>query len=52
MRLDVPQDEVTIGVDGFSAREDVTLERSLTLPFRDDPRLRPPAEPALRLASA
>jgi sterol desaturase/sphingolipid hydroxylase (fatty acid hydroxylase superfamily) len=42
LRLDVPQDEVTIGVDGFSAREDVTLERSLTLPFRQDPRLRLP----------
>ena len=44
LRLDVPQDEVTIGVAGFSAHEDVTLERSLTLPFREDPRLRPPAD--------
>ena len=37
-----PQDAVTIGVDGFSRPEDVTLERSLTLPFRDDRRLLPP----------
>jgi len=43
LRLDVPQAAVTIGVDGFSTPEDVTLERSLLLPFRDDPRLLPPA---------
>jgi sterol desaturase/sphingolipid hydroxylase (fatty acid hydroxylase superfamily) len=43
LRLDVPQDAVTIGVPGFSRPEDVTLERSLLLPFRDDPRLRPPS---------
>jgi sterol desaturase/sphingolipid hydroxylase (fatty acid hydroxylase superfamily) len=42
LRLDVPQDAVTIGVAGFSQPEDVTLERSLTLPFREDPRLLPP----------
>jgi len=40
--LDVPQAAVTIGVDGFLRPEDVTLERSLMLPFRDDPRLRIP----------
>jgi sterol desaturase/sphingolipid hydroxylase (fatty acid hydroxylase superfamily) len=39
LRLDVPQDAVTIGVPGFLRPEDVTLERSLTLPFRDEPRL-------------
>ena len=44
LRLDVPQETVTIGVPGFSTPEDVTLERSLTLPFRDDPRLLPPAD--------
>lgn len=44
LRLDVPQDAVTIGVPGFSRPEDVTLERSLTLPFRDEARLLPPAE--------
>ena len=43
LRLDVPQETVTIGVPGFSTPEDVTLERSLALPFRDDPRLLPPA---------
>jgi sterol desaturase/sphingolipid hydroxylase (fatty acid hydroxylase superfamily) len=52
LRLDVPQGEVTIGVAGFSACEDVTLERSLTLPFREDPRLRPPSAAMLRPASA
>ena len=52
LRLDVPQAAVTIGVDGFSRPEDVTLERSLTLPFRDDPRLRTPAAAALRRTSA
>jgi sterol desaturase/sphingolipid hydroxylase (fatty acid hydroxylase superfamily) len=39
LRLDVPQAAVTIGVQGFSARDEVTLERSLTLPFRSDARL-------------
>jgi sterol desaturase/sphingolipid hydroxylase (fatty acid hydroxylase superfamily) len=43
LRLDVPQGAVTIGVAGFSEPDDVTLERSLTLPFREDPRLLPPA---------
>ena len=43
LRLDVPHDAVTIGVAGFSAPEDVTLARSLLLPFREDPRLLPPA---------
>jgi len=51
LRLDVPQASVTIGVDGFSTPEDVTLERSLTLPFREDPRLLPPADAALRHTS-
>jgi sterol desaturase/sphingolipid hydroxylase (fatty acid hydroxylase superfamily) len=52
LRLDVPQAAVTIGVDGFSQPEDVTLERSLTLPFRDDPRLQIPSAAALRRTSA
>ena len=51
LRLDVPQEAVTIGVPGFSQPEDVTLERSLTLPFRQDRRLRPPADGALRRTS-
>ena len=42
LRLDVSQAAVTIGVPGFSRPEDVTLEQSLALPFRDDPRLRRP----------
>ncbi|MGH9141464.1 MAG: sterol desaturase family protein, partial [Vicinamibacterales bacterium] len=46
LRLDVPQAEVTIGVAGFSRRQDVTLERSLTLPFREDPRLLAPSRGA------
>ncbi len=32
-RLDVPQAAITIGVDGLQASDDVTLERSLALPF-------------------
>jgi sterol desaturase/sphingolipid hydroxylase (fatty acid hydroxylase superfamily) len=52
LRLDVPQSRVTIGVAGFSTPEDVTLERSLLLPFREDPRLLPPAGAALRRTSA
>ena len=48
LRLDVPQEAVTIGVAGFSRPEDVTLERSLLLPFRDDPRLRPPSTDDVR----
>jgi sterol desaturase/sphingolipid hydroxylase (fatty acid hydroxylase superfamily) len=39
LRLDVLQAAVTIGVAGFSTRDEVTLERSLTLPFRSDARL-------------
>jgi sterol desaturase/sphingolipid hydroxylase (fatty acid hydroxylase superfamily) len=40
LRLDVPQSAITIGVAGFLDPLDVTLERSLALPFRDDSRLR------------
>jgi sterol desaturase/sphingolipid hydroxylase (fatty acid hydroxylase superfamily) len=43
LKLAVPQETITIGVAGFSAPEDVTLERSLTLPFREDLRLLPDA---------
>jgi sterol desaturase/sphingolipid hydroxylase (fatty acid hydroxylase superfamily) len=39
LRLNVPQASVTIGIPGFSGPEDVTLAASLTLPFRQDPRL-------------
>ena len=52
LRLDVPQAAVTVGVPGFSRPEDVTLEQSLLLPFRDDPRLLPPAGAVLRRTSA
>ena len=41
LRRDVPQEKITIGLPGFLSSEDVTLERSLTLPFRHDVRLRP-----------
>ena len=36
LRLNVPQSALIIGVDGFLRRDAVTLERSLTLPFRPD----------------
>jgi sterol desaturase/sphingolipid hydroxylase (fatty acid hydroxylase superfamily) len=39
LRLDVPQGAITIGVAGFSDPRDVTLERSLMLPFEPDSRL-------------
>jgi sterol desaturase/sphingolipid hydroxylase (fatty acid hydroxylase superfamily) len=51
LRLDVPQAAVTIGVPGFSTPEEVSLTASLSLPFRQDPRLRPPAAAALRRTS-
>jgi sterol desaturase/sphingolipid hydroxylase (fatty acid hydroxylase superfamily) len=47
LRLDVPQASVTIGVAGFETPDDVTLERSLLLPFREDVRLQPPSAGAL-----
>ena len=34
LRLDVPQAALVIGVEGYQQPEEVTLERSLTLPFR------------------
>jgi len=43
LRLDVAQSAVTIGVAGFAEPEDVTFQRSVMLPFREDPRLLPPA---------
>jgi sterol desaturase/sphingolipid hydroxylase (fatty acid hydroxylase superfamily) len=52
LRLDVPQEQVTIGVAGFSTLEEVTLERSLMLPFEQDSRLRPAVGTAIRPASA
>jgi sterol desaturase/sphingolipid hydroxylase (fatty acid hydroxylase superfamily) len=44
LKLDVVQAAITIGVPGFPEPEDVTLARSLMLPFRVDPRLFPPAD--------
>ena len=44
LELSVPQASITIGVDGFTRPEDVTLVESLTVPFRGDARLR--LEPA------
>jgi sterol desaturase/sphingolipid hydroxylase (fatty acid hydroxylase superfamily) len=44
LRLNVPQASVTIGVQGFSRPEDVTLAASLTLPLRRDPRLLPESQ--------
>jgi len=41
LRLNVAQASVTIGVQGFSTPEDVTLLSSLTLPFLPDRRLLP-----------
>jgi sterol desaturase/sphingolipid hydroxylase (fatty acid hydroxylase superfamily) len=35
LRTDVPQDEITIGVPGFLEEDQVTLGKSLTLPFRE-----------------
>ena len=35
----MPQASITIGVEGFTRPEDVTLVESLTLPFRGDQRL-------------
>jgi sterol desaturase/sphingolipid hydroxylase (fatty acid hydroxylase superfamily) len=35
-RADVPQSTITVGVEGFLEADRVTLERSLTLPFRDE----------------
>jgi sterol desaturase/sphingolipid hydroxylase (fatty acid hydroxylase superfamily) len=43
LRLDVRQASITIGVEGFLQPDDVTLVESLSLPFRDDSRLRLPA---------
>ena len=34
-----PASDVTVGLPEFDARQDVTLERSLVLPFTNDPRL-------------
>lgn len=52
LRLDVPQAAVAIGVAGFDTPADVTLGRSLLLPFREDPRLLPPADAVPRRTSA
>jgi sterol desaturase/sphingolipid hydroxylase (fatty acid hydroxylase superfamily) len=35
LRLDVPQDRIRIGVPGYQDEKDVTLERIVTQPFRD-----------------
>jgi len=44
LKLNVWQASITIGVAGFLDADDVTLAESLTLPFRDDARLRLPGE--------
>jgi len=51
LKLNVPQASITIGVAGFLGPDDVTLAESLTLPFRDDARLRPPGETAPAIES-
>jgi sterol desaturase/sphingolipid hydroxylase (fatty acid hydroxylase superfamily) len=38
-RTDVPQETITIGVDGYEHPEDVTLHRILEMPFTDPPRV-------------
>jgi sterol desaturase/sphingolipid hydroxylase (fatty acid hydroxylase superfamily) len=35
LRTETPQDEITIGVAGFLSEDQVTLAKSLTLPFRE-----------------
>ena len=35
LRLDVPQDAITIGVPAYQDPEDVTLDRLITMPLRD-----------------
>jgi sterol desaturase/sphingolipid hydroxylase (fatty acid hydroxylase superfamily) len=40
LRLGLPQEEIDIGVEGFNRSEQVTLPEIVTLPFRDEPRLR------------
>jgi sterol desaturase/sphingolipid hydroxylase (fatty acid hydroxylase superfamily) len=42
LSLDIPQNGISIGVQGFEAPDQVTLQPSLALPFTDDPRLAPP----------
>jgi sterol desaturase/sphingolipid hydroxylase (fatty acid hydroxylase superfamily) len=39
LRTDVPQDAITIGVEGYEAPGDVTLPRILEMPFTDPPRI-------------
>ncbi len=41
IRLDVPQNEITIGVPGFRRPEQVTLPKILVMPFQEDSRLEP-----------
>lgn len=52
LRLDVPQSAITIGVAGFIEPSDVTLERSLALPFQDDTRLQADSRDLRRPESA
>jgi len=42
LRLNVPQQEITIGVAGYQAPEEVTLGRILQIPFRAEPPGRAP----------
>jgi hypothetical protein len=52
LMLYVPQSAITIGVAGFIEPRDVTLERSLALPFQDDARLQADSRHLQRPASA
>jgi sterol desaturase/sphingolipid hydroxylase (fatty acid hydroxylase superfamily) len=52
LRLNVPQASITIGVPGFSSPTDVTLAKSLALPFRPDRPLLPPAAAVLHRRAA
>lgn len=40
LKLGVPQEQIDIGVEGFNRPERVILPKILTLPFRDEPRVR------------
>jgi sterol desaturase/sphingolipid hydroxylase (fatty acid hydroxylase superfamily) len=39
LRTDVPQETITIGVEGYAHPDDVTLPRILEMPFTDPPRV-------------
>jgi sterol desaturase/sphingolipid hydroxylase (fatty acid hydroxylase superfamily) len=49
LRLNVPQQEITIGVAGYQNPEQVTLGRILELPFRPDPAVPAPEREPLSI---